>query len=234
MMKKQFPYYLGMPLSAFTLTYKEVRTIINSLTPHFIDLKVNGAQNIPKEGPGIIAANHESYLDILLQGCIPTKRHLRFVAKKELWESEKFYGQWLRKQVEKGYAMPVDRRNATPGQIKEFMYSLDEGHILSIFPEGTRKKGGAALSGFHNLVAMLSYGKDIPVIPVGIIRTMYAQKKLLNDTHPRVEINIGEPVYCKKTVGEDKKESWNSFNKELRSKVSSLMRLEEKVEYFSR
>jgi len=242
---KHLDYYLGVPLAIFTISYDRACGYLDNMLGKFLSITATGQNNIPAQGPAIVAPNHESALEILLLAPSVKQRHLHFIAKKELWETDKWYGHLLKKQIEKWYALPINRQKPGPSQVKPFIKAIEEEHVVAIFPEGTRSPG---LGEFHDFVAMLSYNKDVPVVPTGLVGTKAAEDKLKyfwkHDKNyltklifdkknklyrPYVEINFGEPIYCKSCEGENKKQTFQRFNAELREKIASLMKLEEKV-----
>lgn len=213
-------YNLGTPLANTAMSYATGRDTLASITELFFDINVTGREHVPSEGPGIVAANHESYLDIFVASHI-TERELHFVAKQGLWDIRNFFGAYMNAQCRNWHALPIDRDNPSISQIKGIKRDLNDGNLVFIFPEGTRREG---LNGFKDLASMLAYGKDIPVIPVGFKGTRAAWKSFYQGGKPSIEINIGEPMYCEK--GEDRKEAQKAFTAELRQEIGRLIGLE--------
>jgi len=208
-------------LAKLALDYETGQKTSNFITSN-IGVVLNGVENIPKSGPAIIAANHESILDILLFARI-THRYIHFIAKKELFEVDAIYGPWLAKTISNCFAMPIDRNNPSASQIKEYMSQLKQNHVLAVFPEGTRKRG---LHEFHGLVGLLAYNKNIPIIPTGIIGSKDAQEHWFES--PYVEVNFGGAMYCNsqspKKRGIEKKKTIDNFTIKLNDRVAELMR----------
>ncbi|MFH1283520.1 MAG: lysophospholipid acyltransferase family protein [bacterium] len=95
-----------------------------------------GAENVPLNGPVIIASNHISLADPPIIGC-SVRRELHFAAKKELFEIP-FFG-WLITQVN---AIRVNRGSTDFKAVREILTVLENGGGMIIFPEGTRHKPG--------------------------------------------------------------------------------------------
>src|SRR5262249_49522521 len=57
-------------------------------------LRTEGRQHIPKTGPALLVANHQSFIDPILVG-LSTHRHLCFLARKTLFEKR-----WLRTLIQ--------------------------------------------------------------------------------------------------------------------------------------
>ena len=67
-------------------------------------VRVHGAENVPAEGPVLLAANHLGWLDgpVLL---LASQRPLRVLAKHELWQGP------FAPLLTRGAAVPIDWRN---------------------------------------------------------------------------------------------------------------------------
>src|SRR5690554_3147853 len=100
----------------------------------FRNWQISGRTNIPAEGPLIIMANHVSYLDPPLVGCILNRR-VNFMAKEELFRNP--IAGWALKKVG---AFSVKRGRADRKAIKKAFSVLEEEGVLGIFPEGTRHR----------------------------------------------------------------------------------------------
>lgn len=144
-------------------------------------MKVQGAELIPKTGGVIIASTHIHILDpVAIAFC--TKRHLRFMAKEELFRFKPF-GALLRSLG----AFPVRRGHSDKGAVETAAAVLKEGHILLMFPEGTRVKTGKPGS-YKPGVILLSQMANVPIMPTAVIA------KHIYKPFCRVTIRFGEPV----------------------------------------
>jgi 1-acyl-sn-glycerol-3-phosphate acyltransferase len=129
-------------------------------------LKVEGAlDEIPRDGPLIIAANHASNLDAVVLGSwlMPKLgRRIHWLGKKELFDWP-IVG-WI---AAHGGVHPVDRSGADVEAFRLAKRILDEGQVLFVFPEGTRSADGALHEG-RDGVAVLALRTGAPILPVGI------------------------------------------------------------------
>lgn len=119
-------------------------------------------------GQYIIAANHQSFVDIPLLRDLFYKQHPRFVAKKELTR----YIPGVSVDLRVGEHGVVDRGNPRQAlrALEAFCNRLKETKLSAvIFPEGTRARNGRLRefrgAGFLKLLAELP---DVPVLPVTI------------------------------------------------------------------
>jgi 1-acyl-sn-glycerol-3-phosphate acyltransferase len=129
----------------------------------------DGTENVPKEGPAIIASNHLSFSDHFFAP-LPLPRKVVFLAK-----SEYFTGRGLKGLVSKAFfsgvgQIPVDRSGgeASERALRTGLRVLAQGELLGIYPEGTRTPDGRLYRGKTG-VARLALEARVPVIPCAMI-----------------------------------------------------------------
>lgn len=123
--------------------------------------RTTGRNHIPKSGPALIIANHESFFDPLIVG-LATRRPLYFLARKTL-----FRKRWLGKFLRFFQSVPVDHHGMAKEGIKAILEVLAAGEAVVLFPEGTRSADGR----LHELqpgIQLLLKRSRAPVVPVGI------------------------------------------------------------------
>lgn len=124
-------------------------------------ITVNGADNIPNEGPVIIASSHKSELDPPLIG-VTIKRELSFFAKEELFKIPV-----LGFIISRLNAFPVSRGNSDRAALKKSVEVLEEGNMLVIFPEGTRSKTDE-LGEFQEGASFIAMKSNAVIVPTAI------------------------------------------------------------------
>jgi 1-acyl-sn-glycerol-3-phosphate acyltransferase len=156
-------------------------------------VSIEGAlDEIPSEGPLIIAANHASNLDVPVIGSwlIPRLgRRIHWLGKRELFDWPVIG--WI---AANGGVHPVDRGAADVDAFRLAQRILDEGHVLFVFPEGTRSSDGA-LQEARDGVALLALRTGAPIVPIGISGSERVWPKGQRLPHPggRVKVRIGRP-----------------------------------------
>lgn len=146
----------------------------------FYKLKIEGLENLPKEGRVVICSNHVGFNDpILMTAIMPRK--LTYMAKKELFDNK-----ILSAIITKLGAFPVDRDTSGLGAIKTAIKILKSDKVFAMFPQGTRVKE-EDLDSAKPGVAMIVVKSKSPVVPV-YIDTEYKRFK-------KLRINIGKPLY---------------------------------------
>ena len=121
-------------------------------------IQIIGKQNMPKQGHFILAANHTSFLDPPAIG---------FFVRNDLYafsRSSLFRIFFLSGLLHFLKAIPL-REDGSPLSLRKGLEILKQGHILLIFPEGTRSKDGKFLQPMPGIGFLISKS-HCPVIPV--------------------------------------------------------------------
>ena len=174
-----------------TRTYRITWRLVRMLAPLFGGLTVYGAENIPKEGPVILASNHAAHMDPPYLSQI-MDRQLHMMAKEELFKVP-ILGRYIRALA----AFPVKRGTADRAALREAVDRLKQGHVLGIFPEGTRSQDGA-LGAAEKGFALIARQTGAPIVPVAIQGTNAILPKGAKwPRHHHVTITIGRPFTAK-------------------------------------
>jgi len=176
------------------LCYKIVRKLVLIAIWPFMG-KVIGLNNIPKNKPVILAANHASYLDHYIIGAYVSDkldRHVHFLSKKEHFDNffKRAWHNFLK-------AIPVDREAGGKKALEIALMYLKDGEIIAIHPEGTRTLTGKMLKAKTGVARLSVWGK-VPVIPVGITNTFHILPKgKLIPRFGKADLRIGKPMTFK-------------------------------------
>jgi 1-acyl-sn-glycerol-3-phosphate acyltransferase len=135
----------------------------------FTRVRIDGDTDaIPHEGPVILAANHISNADAVLIGAFLTPRlgrRIHWLGKKEMFDWP-IVGYIARN----GGIIPVDRAAADVEAFRVARRVLDAGHVLMVFPEGTRSPTGE-LQPPKDGLSMLALRTNATIVPIGISNT---------------------------------------------------------------
>jgi 1-acyl-sn-glycerol-3-phosphate acyltransferase len=156
---------------------------------------VEGMENLPADGPAILASNHLSFSDSIFLPLMAPRR-ITFLAKADYFTGRGVKG-FLTKGFMKGAGqVPIDRSGgrASEAALKTGMKILGQGELLGIYPEGTRSPDGRLYRGKTG-IARMALEAGVPVIPVAMINTFDIQPpgKVIPRIM-RVGIRIGEPL----------------------------------------
>lgn len=153
--------------------------------------EVKGMQNLPTEGPYILAPNHQSFLDGPMVVAYLEKSILRqtyFYAKREHVKNP------FARFVASNHNVVVMDMRTLKESICQLAEILKHGGNLVIFPEGTRTKDGT-IGTFKKTFAILSKELGVPVVPVRIDGAFEAwpRHKKLPKRHP-VSVEYLAPI----------------------------------------
>lgn len=132
-------------------------------------LRSQGKENLPESGGFVLACNHISNLDPWPVGLpLWPARWLRFMAKSELYW-------WPATYVLNGVgAFPVRRGLADAEAIETAVRLAREGHVVVMFPEGTRREKGLVkkhVARPRSGAARIALEAGVPLVPCAVTGT---------------------------------------------------------------
>jgi len=128
--------------------------------------RARGTEHLPRSGGFVLAAGHLSNLDPWALGlAIWPRRFLRFMAKSELF--------WfpLGAIITGAGGFKVRRGRADLEAIETAVALARDGHVIAMFPEGTRRKKGlrkTRQAQAHTGAARIALDADVPLVPAGV------------------------------------------------------------------
>lgn len=204
-------------------TYNLARGILKPWLSTWFRWHIEGMENVPREGPGILAMNHIAYLDPLAIAYVVdnAKRVPRFLAKSELFEDKKIG--W----VLKGAKQIEVRRGSrdAPMALDNAVAALAKGELLVVFPEGTITTDPdlnpmEAKTG----TARMALASKAPLIPCAIWGTQNIWPKgYAKHWRPRqdVLVRVGKPMDV--TGDPNNREDWKRVGVEVMNEISVLL-----------
>lgn len=171
---------------------------------------IEGKENIPQKGSIIVAPNHKSYFDPPLVGVAFRKRLVHYMAKAELFKNPVFG--WILKMCG---TFPVKRGKVDQSAIRQAIKLIRDGHILGIFPEGTRIKKDE-LGRFHSGMASLAMMTGTNILPVAIVGSKTMPKR-----GKHLAVLIGKPIEVKKEKPDSEK--IKKLNEIVKKEIEQLM-----------
>ena len=192
-----------------------VKTWVQVITFFSISQTISGLENVPREGPFILVSNHLNNADPpLITAYIP--RRIVWMAKQELFDTPvigifyHLYG-----------LIPVRRFEADLRAFRKAQRVLDRGHVLGMFPEGTRSKD-RTLQHAEPGTALLALRAKVPILPIGIwgTETIRVPRDIIGRS--RVSIRIGKPFHLPETKRVTK-EAIASGSKEIMRQIAELL-----------
>lgn len=130
---------------------------------------VHGRSNLPRERACLVAANHNSHLDVLLLfAALPVRRIPRshVVAARDYFARNRLLFtlvNWLFRPVW------VDRERGGTDPLAEMGTLLDAGETVILFPEGTRGEAGSIAAFRGGVGRLLERHRHVPLVPVFLL-----------------------------------------------------------------
>ncbi|MFY9580232.1 MAG: lysophospholipid acyltransferase family protein [Gaiellaceae bacterium] len=149
-------------------------------------LRAEGVENLPESGGFVLAANHTSNFDPFpLAMPLWPRRFLRFMAKSELY--------WwpLGAIISAGGGFPVRRGERDVEAIRTAIELAHEGHIIAMFPHGTRQRKGLVKKYQprpHTGAARIALDAGVPLVPAAIAGTDRLSRL------ERLRVRYGKPL----------------------------------------
>ena len=163
--------------------------------------KARGLENVPADGPVILAANHVSFMDSLFIPLV-LKRRVVYLGKSDYFDHART--RWFFKMVN---VIPVKREGGTAGEaaIRAGVRELEKGLVVGIYPEGTRSPDGRLYRGKTG-VARMAVLAGAPIIPVGVFGTRELQPpdRKMPKMSGRVQVVFGKPLSFERFAGRDR------------------------------
>ena len=176
-----------------------------------------GFNNIPKQGPVILAINHSSYIDAVLIRYFTdwlTGRMPRGIQSKE-WIGES----WFRRFI----FLTILKQIPTNGSVERAIEALVKGEMLMIFPEGGRSPDGKIQKCTHKGLGVLAEATGAQVIPIGIKGTYdwWPRQNSLPKLYKfrSITIKAGKPMKFK---GKKSDKNFLAFQNKIMQKVANL------------
>lgn len=141
--------------------YGPARLLAHLLLPLFAEVRVEGADLVPRDGAFILVANHRSILDaVLAQTVCPRPVH---TMTKSTPFTRRPFG-WLLVRL---HTFPVRRYRVDAQAVRTVLRLLGEGKGVGVYPEGERSWDGRPRP-FRLGTVRLLLKAGVPVVPCGI------------------------------------------------------------------
>lgn len=180
-------------------------------------METQGRENVPKEGPFIVASNHLHLFDPALV-FVGMPYHEIIVLAAEKW-AERWPFNWLLKSMN---AIFVRRGEVDREALNQCLAVLKQGGVLGLAPEGTRSRTGTMQRGKPG-IAYLAIKADVPILPVGVSgqTKIFAEWKRLR--RPHITVNIGQPFKLQPLRGQHKSKQLVARSDEVMGRIAALV-----------
>ena len=138
--------------------YRFHKIVVGGVFRVYFRIETYGQEEIPREGPLILAANHASYIDPIVVG-VACPRPITALAKEELWRIP-LLSWWLNRME----TTPIRRGQSDAGALRVALEVLGHGKTVLLFPEGTRSRDGT-IGSMKAGVGLLARRSRAPSVP---------------------------------------------------------------------
>lgn len=164
------------------------RAVVNVGAPlmRWSRMHVTGLECLPREGPVLLVADHDSYWDtIAIAVAARGVRQIQALAKSTIWKN-KIVGSLMTKMGQ----IPVERGASNVEAMKTAIEELRRGACIGVFPEGTRSLGRPlrARSGVGRLA------EAVPEATVVCARTTGAVDVVRFPKRPHITVDFYRPA----------------------------------------
>jgi 1-acyl-sn-glycerol-3-phosphate acyltransferase len=167
--------------------YGFAQRLVRTLWPLVGRLDVQGLEHVPEDGPFLLIANHQSYLDpVLIQAVVP--RPMYTMAK-----STEFSNPVVGPLLKSLKSFPVRRFEIDPQAIRIVLHYLDQGYGVGIYIEGERSWDGRLQPPRLGTVRLILKA-GVPVVPCGIDGAYDVWPRWSRMRRGTVRIRFGEPL----------------------------------------
>ena len=156
--------------------------------------KVYGRAFIPQNRPTIVVSNHCSHLDMgLVKYALGPYGHklVALAAKDYFFEGNPWVVAYFEQLTN---LRPIDRKRGFRASLEQACDVVREGHVVLIFPEGTRRADGT-IGDFKPLIGRLALDTNVDILPMHLGGTFDAMPR--GAVLPRsrdVSVRIGPPL----------------------------------------
>lgn len=177
-------------------------------------MRWRGREHLPREGGFVLAANHNSNFDPWPLGLpLFPRRYLRFMGKSEL------FNPIVGPTITAAGAFPVRRGQADIEAIQTAVELCRQGHIVVMFPEGTRRKKGLRKkyeARPHTGAARIALEAGAPLVPAAIRGTDRLARLA------SVRVVYGSPIPLDDLVEREPREAAQEATDRLMAEIARL------------
>ena len=194
-----------------------IRSIFRLLFKLLSRLDVQGLENIPATGPGILAANHLGRLDSPLIFSLVERSDITSLV------ADKYQNNLLlRPLVNAVHGIWINREQADFRALRLALDYIKGGGMLGIAPEGTRSRTGALMTAKTG-AAYLAGRAGVFVVPTGIWGTETAIAQLFHLRRPPIHIRFGQPFQLPPLERGERSASLQENTDEIMCQIAALL-----------
>lgn len=181
---------MPIPFDTANPIYHITRTLLRSALYSFFPIKVLHREKLIEEGPAVIVANHQSFLDPPLVGTL-YHNPIYFLARKTLFDPP-----FMKQFMPFSNSIPVNQERPDPASILQVLRTVRNGNRLLLFPEGSRCPDNQIHEAMPGIGLILSKLSNVPVQPIRIEGAYDCLPIHSNRLRIRpITLSVGDPIY---------------------------------------
>ena len=194
-------------------------------------LRTTGAHHVPRSGPVLALANHQSFLDPILVG-LAIPRYVRFVHRQTL-QKNRLLAWWMASLR----AIPIDHKGFSREGLQATLDVLSAGHCVGMFPEGERTHDGM-VQPFKPGIALLLKRVKAPIVPVGVAGAYAAFSRhhkvprlaplFLPPSDATIAVSVGPPIDPARFASASREEMLEELRDSVKDEVAKAEGLRRK------
>lgn len=207
----------GVRPPARLLLHSPLRGVAGAIVRRRWEVEVRGTENFPTTGPVVVAANHIGFLDGPLMAIL-SPRPVHALTKREM-----FVGRMGRFLTASGQ-IPIWRREPDPAAVRTALRVLRDGHVVGVFPEGTR--GAGRVTRAEGGAAYLAIATGAAVVPLSMLGTRDVGGSLNSVPRPgtRMVMTYGAPLVFPQHGWPRRRDEVREASRKIRQALLSTMR----------
>lgn len=193
--------------------YAFARVVTRVIWAVLYDVRFEGRENIPAEGGALVVCNHRFLKDPILLAHAFSRRQLHFMSKAEWFQNPALaflLGRLLG-------AFPINRGEGDMTAIRHAEELVRSGHLVGIFPEGTRNRTGGPMKPKSG-AAFIARQTGADILPCALVfgeRTGFRGK---------ITVKIGEVIpYGDLGFEEEGRVSLRKASKLIMGRINALL-----------
>lgn len=203
---------LGFLNNCFFFALKAIGIVLLRI---FYRIQAENREQIPLQGPLIVAANHFSYMDpIVLQAMFP--RRISFMMTELYYKGR---GKWFFQLL---HCICVKENGSNIAALRKGLEVLKKKSVLGIFPEGGVSREGRLQEGDPG-IGFLVVKSGVPVIPVFISGTYEALPKGAKlPKISRIKVIFGRPLVFDNIENRENKKGIVEITRSIMEQIEKL------------
>jgi len=208
------------PQPFFSTVWYPFSRVVQMVASDLFHLRVSGIENLPRHGPFILCANHQSYIDpVIMTSVLPREVMENAFA---VGTSDIFGEGFMRRLARWLRVVVLDPDANLIPAMRAGAFGLRHGLVLMLYPEGERSIDGTPRV-FKKGAAILSIHLQVPIVPVAI--------EGFYDSWPRGEsffqklaplkIVFGRPI-SPPPESEASEKTYEEFTAELKARIVEM------------